>query len=63
MISEIDWRTGTPEVEEAYIVSLKDGEVGIDVWTGCDNKWRVYVASFVTAWCPLSDIAPYNENE
>lgn len=63
--SMVKWHTGGPKENGEYLVSLEDGSVCRDEWRElyCDDdiKCWVYNEGEVTAWCKLSDIAPYKE--
>lgn len=63
----IQWQTGVPKENGEYLVSLEDGSVCRDEWRELycedDIKCWVYNEGEVTAWCKLSDIKPYKEEE
>lgn len=65
--SIIHWHTEEPKENGEYLVSLEDGSVCRDEWRElyCDDdiKCWVYNEGEVTAWCKLSDIEPYKEEE
>lgn len=62
--SEIVWKTGKPKENGEYLVTryspLGKGRIYVQTNYYCDGKWLVEVldASYVTAWCLLSDINP-----
>ena len=60
MESVIKWQTGEPKEKGDYLVSLKNGCVGIDSFRifGCE-KWFFSNSDFILAWCNLNDIEPY----
>lgn len=68
--STIQWQTGKPKREGAYLIQLKNG-IRIDyliewkdVVNGClvtKYHWRAYNSCNIISWCKLSDIKPYKE--
>ena len=70
--SIINWQTGTPKEEGVYLVQIKHG-----IRTDClfdwkdvvDGRlvkkysWKIYKSCDVLAWCKLSDIQPYKEED
>lgn len=67
--SIINWQTGEPKKEGMYIVTLLNGSVALDECIVIDNTdeediaiWR-YWDEDVIAWCKLTDIEPYKEEE
>ena len=64
MESTIKWQTGTPTIGGEYLVCLKNGSVITDkflVADGLEGDWKRFNKSYVIAWCKLSDIKPYKE--
>jgi phage gpG-like protein len=64
MESKIKWQTGKPKEEGKYLVSAKNGNVLIDVYSKTlkyGNHWVLVGDDNVVAWCSLSDIEPYKE--
>lgn len=66
-LSVIKWQTGQPKECGEYLVSLEDGSVCRDEWRElyCDDEIQcwVYNEGEVIAWCKLSDIKPYKEEQ
>lgn len=70
MESTIKWKTGVPEEEGKYVVSLLGGRVMVDELysyeyikgssSTIEVAWRCNFFDDVIAWCKLSDIKPYN---
>lgn len=60
MESKIKWQTGKPKKEGKYLVSTKNGNVSIDVYSKT-NYWVLVGDDNVTAWCSFNDIEPYKE--
>ena len=63
--SVINWQTGEPEKCGSYLVSVNSScsvFVTTDYWNGLKAKWQ-YWDENVVAWCKLSDIEPYKEEE
>lgn len=64
MTSEIVWKTGKPKENGEYLVTryspLGKGRTYVQTNYYSNGKWLVEVldASYVTAWCLLSDIKP-----
>jgi hypothetical protein len=64
MESVIKWQTGEPKEEGDYLVSLKNGCVRSDGFGVFGRKkWFVFNSDFILAWCKMSDIEPYKEQE
>lgn len=65
--SVINWQTGEPKESGEYLVTLEDGSVCRDEWRELycedDIKCWVYNEGEVVAWCKLSDIEPYKQDE
>ena len=70
--SIINWQTGEPKKEGTYLIQTKDGlctEYLIE-WNNIANGrlvkeycWRQHNSCDVLAWCKLTDIEPYKEEE
>ena len=70
MESVIKWQTGKPKEEGSYLVTTIFGHVTFDNWMskyiegGSYCEWSLYNGyKEVRAWCKLSDIKPYKEEE
>ena len=71
--SVIKWQTGEPKEEGKYLVDVLGKTVEVDYlfkWEDIENghvmtrfAWVNHWATSVTAWCKLSDIKPYKEEE
>ena len=67
MESVINWKTGTPDKDGEYLVTryspLGKGRTYTQTNYFCGGKWIIKVldASYVTAWCHISEIEPYKE--
>ena len=67
MESVIKWQTGTPKENGDYLVTryspLGKGRTYTQTNYYFYGKWVIEVldASYVIAWCPLSEIEPYKE--
>lgn len=63
--SVIKWQTGEPTESDFYLVSTKSGYILIDHYTAHIHDWTLgnVEKSEITAWCKLSDIEPYKEEE
>lgn len=62
MESIIKWQTGIPTKKGRYILSLKGSKkIDTDNWSIYTKKWYHYNNNYVIAWCKLSDIEPYKE--
>ena len=63
--STIQWQTGEPKKNGSYIVTLKNGDVDFDYWRISPNwsHWSHEKDENIVAWCKLSDIKPYKEEE
>ena len=69
----INWQTGEPKEEGEYLVLVHGKRVMVDelyaydeIKNGCVGKayvWKHNWTISVTAWCKLSDIKPYKEEE
>lgn len=62
MESLIKWQTGYPNETNSYIVTLKDGAIEVDMWLNIDKRWLEF-NDLVIAWCKLSEIKPYREEQ
>lgn len=62
MESIIKWQTGEPKEGGHFLVTLKNKSVTYDSWVKHGIGWA-YFPNFVTAWCKLSDIEPYKEEQ
>ena len=62
--SIINWQTGEPKEVGEYLVTTLDGIVDYDV-AYINSKGKMLFGNFnnVVAWCKLSDIEPYKEEE
>lgn len=60
--SKIKWQRGIPIEKGQYIITTKDGAgcIYFDPNDVCDVG---FFKQFVIAWCKLSDIEPYKEDE
>jgi hypothetical protein len=66
MESVIKWHTVEPKIGGEYLVCLKNGSVITDkflVVDGLEGDWKRFNKSYVVAWCKLSDIKPYKEEQ
>lgn len=63
MESKIKWQTGEPKEDELYIVTTVKGEIGIASFHIGYSPDIEFFKFRVKAWCKLSDIAPYKEQE
>ena len=68
--SIIHWETGEPKEEGAYLITTLRGKISFDRWltelprfTDEDNECGWEYNREVIAWCKLSDIEPYKEEE
>ena len=67
MESVIKWNVGSPIKEGEYIVTryspLGKGRTYTQVNYYRNDEWTIKTldASYVIAWCPLSEIEPYKE--
>ena len=65
--SIVHWKTGVPEEEGMYIISLTNGRVKVSECILVDTEdceslvWREFDDEDIAAWCKLSDIEPYKE--
>lgn len=66
--SIIKWQTGEPKNTGEYLVCLKNGRITTStflVMDGCcgttQDNWQRFNEFYITAWCSLSNIEPYNE--
>lgn len=64
MESVIKWQTGEPKKVGYYIVTYQS-PIGATVETALYEEygWDIYESDYckVIAWCPLSEIEPYEE--
>lgn len=62
MESIIKWQTGEPKESGSYLVTLRFGLIEEDSWNNIIQRWSRNNGE-VIAWCKLSDIEPYKEEE
>ena len=69
-LSVIKWQTGTPKYPGRYLVQTKDGMFDVSEWEMYDSCWGEQHGSwsrfnrfYIVAWCLLSDIKPYKEEQ
>lgn len=62
MESVINWQTGEPKESGRYIVTECDGHVTTINFQPKELVDVDYFNSVVKAWCKLSDIEPYKED-
>ena len=63
MKSIINWQTGEPKSHGRYLIQTKDDGLQIAFWSSYVQSWSLYNNSEIIAWCKLSDIEPYKEEE
>lgn len=63
MESVIKWQKGLPEQNGRYLVTMIEGSVTLAVFFKGDVYDEHFFHEYVTAWCKLSDIQPYKEEE
>lgn len=61
METTIKWKTGIPTEIGRYIITKNDGKVGTINFYPKEIVYLEYFERLVIAWCPLSDIEPYKE--
>lgn len=63
--SIIKWKTGKPKEEGAYLATTKSGLIRIVYWNA--TCWLInnlpYNSNIIKAWCKLSNIEPYKDEE
>ena len=63
MESVIKWQTGVPKETDNDVITTNDGVVRFFRF-GCKEIVDIeFFEMFVSAWCKLSDIEPYKEEE
>lgn len=65
MESVIKWQTGEPKESGTYLATIK-GRYSIFVQYaefGCLTGWSYFKPEEIIAWCKLSDIKPYKEEQ
>ena len=65
MESIIKWQTGEPKEAGYYIVTTHEYIVRVAVYSPFFKGWYINRVSVegIIAWCKLSDIKPYKEEE
>lgn len=66
MESIIKWQTGEPKERGYYLVTLTNNKVELDEYCGIiedELGWFEHEEDEIIAWCKLSDIKPYKEEE
>ena len=63
MESIIRWKTGIPKEEGWYIVTKSDGIVKLTRFRPSFEFDIAFFKEFIIAWCKLSEIEPYKEEE
>lgn len=64
--SIINWQIGKPKEIGYYLVTLTNNKVDWDEYNGITEDeldWFEHDIDEVIAWCKLSDIEPYKEEE
>lgn len=61
MESTIKWQTGEPKEDGRYLVTTIDGHIATAAIAKNDLHDKYFFKTYVKAWCKLSDIAPYKE--
>ena len=63
--SIIKWETKEPEEGGYYLITAYNGKIAIDLWRIFPNRssWEYRNKIDVIAWCKLSDVEPYKEEE
>ena len=61
--SHIKWQTGEPKEIGRYLVTTIDGHIATEAITRNDVHDKHFFKTYVKAWCKLSDIKPYKEEE
>jgi hypothetical protein len=66
MESKIRWKTGEPQKEGEYIITLRNGKVAFDEYLIVTNNkgeevsfWSNWDENAIVAWCNLINIDPY----
>lgn len=63
MESTIRWQKGEPKEEGAYIITTDEGTVSLASFYPDNSSDVEFFKICVTAWCKLSDIEPYKEDQ
>ena len=64
MESIIKWQKGKPNEEGEYLVQLKYGHIRINSWEKFNDHYQwVCFNREIVAWCKLSDIEPYKDED
>lgn len=61
--SIINWHTGEPKVKGSYIITTDEGTIALASFYPDNSSDVDFFRICVTAWCKLSDIEPYKEEE
>lgn len=71
--SIIHWETGEPKEEGEYLVVVYGRKIEVDYWFAWDDikdgritkcfSWKENWYRKIIAWCKISDIKPYKEEE
>lgn len=65
MESVIKWQTGEPKEVGFYLITTANGSIVFDYWRFSLNRsyWGYLNKFDVAAWCKLSNIEPYKEEQ
>ena len=63
MESIVKWQTGEPKENGFYLVSTNKGFVCQGYYNTGMNCWGATLNEIAVAWCKLSDIKPYKEED